>query len=113
MVHKSYGDGYIYRRPVDQTTVNLVATKRVFPKIKVVDRDTDLVFSSEKQYICQFVIGCCNLHTDISLPNWRKPAQKYVTQTINHLCNDCNTVMKWTVPGKLHGMVCNKIRMPN
>ena len=33
---------------IDQTTVNLVVTDTVFPKVKFVDRDTELVFSKEK-----------------------------------------------------------------
>jgi hypothetical protein len=57
----------------DQTAVNLVVTERVFPKqFKFVDRDIDLLFSSEKQTICQFVNDRRNLHTGISLPNWWK-----------------------------------------
>jgi hypothetical protein len=32
----------------DQTTVNLVVADRVFPKVKFVDRDTQLMFSHDK-----------------------------------------------------------------
>ncbi len=85
----------------DKTTVNLVVTEQVFPKVKFVDKDTQLMFSSEQKSICQFVIGLCNLHTDISQPHWWKPAQKYVSQTINRLRNDRNTAMKWATLGKL------------
>jgi hypothetical protein len=84
-----------------QTTVNLVVTDTVFAKVKFVDRDTDLVFSNEKRSICQFVIGRCNLHTDISPNEWWKHSQKYVAQTINRLRNDQNTAMKWAMLGKL------------
>jgi hypothetical protein len=85
----------------DQTTVNLVVTKKVFPKIKFVDRDTQLMFSHEKNSICQYVICCCNLHSDISLPNWWKHVHKFVSQAINRLCNDRNTAMKWATLGKI------------
>jgi hypothetical protein len=61
----------------DQTTVNLVVTEMVFPKIKFVDRDTQLMFSHEKNSICQYVIRRCNLHSDISLPNWWKHVHKF------------------------------------
>jgi hypothetical protein len=94
----------------DQTTVNLVVTDTVFPKVKFVDRDTDLVFSNERRSICQFVIGRCNLNANISLNEWWKHTQKYVAQTINRLRNDRNTAMKWAVLGKLvqdGGFVCN------
>jgi hypothetical protein len=79
----------------DQTTVNLVVTEMVFPKIKFVDRDTQLMFSHEKISICQYVIRRCNLHSDISLPNWWKHVLKFVSQATNRLRNDCNTVIKW------------------
>ena len=38
---------------VDRTTVNLVVTAEVFPKVKFVDRDTDLAFTENKknQYV--------------------------------------------------------------
>ena len=85
----------------DQTTVNLVVTDTVFAKVKFVDRDTGLVFSNEKRSICQFVIGRCNLHTNISPNEWWKHSQKYVAQTINRLRNDRNTAMKWAMLGKL------------
>ena len=84
---------------VDQTTVNLVVTDTVFPKVKFVDRDTQLVFSNEKRSICQYVITRCNLHTDISPHEWWKHTQKYVAQTINRLRNDRNTAMKWAILG--------------
>ena len=56
----------------DQTTVNVVLTEKVFPKIQFVDRETQLMFSDDKHLICQFVIWRCNIHSDISLPNWWK-----------------------------------------
>ncbi len=84
----------------DLTTVNLVVTDTVFPKMKFVDRDTQLVFSNEKKSVCQFVITRCNLHTDISPVEWWKHTQKYVNQTINCLHNDRNTAMKWATLGK-------------
>jgi hypothetical protein len=83
------------------TTVNLVVTKAVFPKMKFVDRDTQLAFSNEMNSVCQFVITHCNLHTDISPNEWWKHTQKYVNQTtINRLRNDRNTAMKWATLGK-------------
>jgi hypothetical protein len=85
----------------EQTTVNLVVTDAVFPKMKFVDRDTQLVFSNETDSVCQFVISRCNLHTDISPHEWWKHTQKYVNQTINRLRNDRNTAMKWATLGKL------------
>jgi hypothetical protein len=85
----------------DITTVNLVVTKAVFPKMKFVDRDTQLVFSNEKNSVYQFVISRCNLHTNISPNEWWKHTQKYVNQTINRLRNDQNTAMKWATLGKL------------
>ena len=96
----------------DKTTVNLVVTEQVFPKVKFVDKDIDLVFSIEKKSICQFVIRLCNLHDDVSLPHWWKPAQKYVSQTINRLRNDRNTAMKWAMLGKLNigEVICDTIR---
>lgn len=85
----------------DQTTVNLVVTEKVFPKIKFVDRDTQMMFSYDKHSICQYVIRRCNLHADISLPNWWKHVQKFVSQAINRLRNDRNTAMKWAMLGKI------------
>ena len=85
----------------DQTTVNLVVTEKVFPKVKFVDRDTQLMFSYDKHPICQYVIRNCNLHSDISLPDWWKNVQKFVSQAINRLSNDRNTAMKWTTLGKI------------
>jgi hypothetical protein len=85
----------------DITTVNLVVTEAVFPKMKFVDQDTQLVFSNEKNSVCQFVITRCNLHTNISPNEWWKHTQKYVNQTINRLRNDRNTAMKWATLGKL------------
>jgi hypothetical protein len=67
----------------DQTTVYLVMTEMVFPKIRFVDRDTQLMFSDEKNSICQYVIRRCNLHSDISLANWWKHVHKFVSQAIN------------------------------
>jgi hypothetical protein len=84
----------------DLTTVNLVVTDTVFPKMKFVDWDTQLVFSNEKNSVCQFVITRCNLHADISPIEWWKHRQKYVNQTINRLRNDRNTLMKWATLGK-------------
>ncbi len=85
----------------NKTTVNLVVTELMFPKMKFVDRDTQLMFSNEKNSVCQFVISRCNLHTDISPQEWWKHTQKYVNQTINRLRNDQNTAMKWATLGKL------------
>ena len=85
----------------DLTTVNLVVTDAIFPKMKFVDRDTQLVFSNEKNYVCQYVILRCNLHTNISTNEWWKHTHKYVNQTINRLRNDRNTAMKWATLGKL------------
>ena len=86
----------------DQTTVNLVVTEKVFPKIKFVDRETHLVmFSDDKHSICQYIIWRCNVHSDISLPNWWKQVQKFVSQAINRLRNDRNTAMKWATLGKI------------
>jgi hypothetical protein len=78
-----------------------VVTEAVFPKINFVDRDSQLVFSNEKNSVCQFVITRCNLHTNISPNEWWKHTQKYLNQTINRLRNDRNTAMKWTTLGKL------------
>jgi hypothetical protein len=83
----------------DQTTVNLVVTEMVFPKIKFVDQDTQLMFSHEKKSICQYVIWRCNLHSDIS--NWWKHVHKFVSQAINRPRNDRNTAMKWAILGKI------------
>jgi hypothetical protein len=89
----------------DRTTVNLVVTAQVFPKVKFVDRDTDLAFTDNKKSICQFVISHCNLHADIIRTDWWKQVQKYVAQTINRLQNDRNTAMKWAVLGNCHSML--------
>jgi hypothetical protein len=88
----------------DRTTVNLVVTAQVFPKVKFVDRDTDLAFTEDKKSICQFVISRCNLHADIIITDWWKQVQKYVAQTINRLRNDRNTAMKWAVLGNCYLM---------
>jgi hypothetical protein len=72
----------------DITMLNLVVTESVFPKMKFVDQDTQLVFSNEMNSLCQFVITRCNLHTNISPNEWLKHTQKYVNQTINRLRND-------------------------
>jgi hypothetical protein len=85
----------------DQTRVNLVVTEMVFPKIKFVDQDTQLMFSHEKNSICQYVIRRCNLRSDISLPNWWKHVHKFVSQAINRLRNDHNTAMKWATLDKI------------
>ena len=85
----------------DLTTVNLVVTDAAFPKMKFVDQDTQLVLSKEKNYVCQFVILRCNLHTNISTNEWWKHTHKYVNQTINRLSNDRNIAMKWAMLGKL------------
>jgi hypothetical protein len=58
------------------------------------------MFSHGKQ-ICQCVIRRCNLHSDISLPNWWKQVHKFVSQAINRLRNDRNTAMKWATLGKI------------
>ena len=84
----------------DQTTVNLVITDTVFPRVKFVGRDTDLVFTTETRSICQFVIGQCNVHADISPADWWRHTQKYISQTFNRLRNDRNTAMKWAMLGK-------------
>ncbi len=89
----------------DRTTVNLVVTAQVFPKVKFVDRDTDLAFTEDKKSICQFVISRCNLHADIIITDWWKQVQKYVAQTITRLRNDRNTAMKWAVLGNCHSML--------
>jgi hypothetical protein len=91
----------------DQTTINLVMMKRVFPKVKFVDRDISLVFSNDKWSICQFVVEPCHLNVDISLPCWWKPARKSVTKIIKHLQDDCNT----TNLGRFHLVVSNIIMM--
>jgi hypothetical protein len=85
----------------DQATVNLVVADRVFPKVKFVDRDTQLMFSHDKHSICQYVIRHCNLHSDIALPNWWKQVHIFVSQAINRLHNDRNTAMKWATLGKI------------
>ena len=90
----------------DLTTVNLVVTDAVFPKMKFVDRDTQLMFSNERDSVCQFVISRCNLHANILLHEWWKHTHKYVNQTINRLRNDRNTAMKWATLGKLHHGGC-------
>jgi hypothetical protein len=41
----------------DQTTVNLVVTEMLFPKIKCVDRDTQLMFSHEKNQFANMSFG--------------------------------------------------------
>ena len=89
----------------DRTTVILVVTSQVFPKVKFVDRDTDLAFTEDKESICQFVISRCNLHTDIIITDWWKQVQKHVAQTINRLRNDRNTAMKWAVLGNCQSML--------
>jgi hypothetical protein len=85
----------------DLTTVNLVVGDAVLPKMKFVDRYTQLVFSNANNSVCQFVIMPCNLHTDISPNEWWKHTQKYANQTINRLRNDQNTAMKWAMLGRL------------
>jgi hypothetical protein len=52
----------------DLTTINLVVTDVVFPKMKFVDWDTQLMFSNEKNYY----ILRCNLHANISPHKWWK-----------------------------------------
>jgi len=78
-----------------------------------------VVFSNDKQSICQIVTEHCPLHTDISLPNWQKPAQKYIAQTSNHHLHNClhndrtNTALKWVALGKFHLLVVyNAIMRP-
>ena len=90
---------------IDRTTVALVVTAQVFPKVKFVDRDTELAFTEDKKSLCQFVISRCNLHADIIVTDWWKQVQKYVAQTINRLRNDRNTAMKWAVLGNCHSMM--------
>jgi hypothetical protein len=41
----------------DQTTVNLVVTEMIFPKIKFVDRDTQLMFSHKKIQFANLSFG--------------------------------------------------------
>jgi hypothetical protein len=89
----------------DRTTVNLVVTAEVFPKVKFVDRDRDLAYTENEKSICQFVISRCNLHADIIVTDWWKQVQKYVAQTINRLRNDRNTAMKWAVLGNCQAML--------
>jgi hypothetical protein len=95
----------------DLTTVNLVGTDAVFPKMKFVDWDTQLIFSNEKDSVCQFVISCCNLHANISPHEWWKHTHKYVNQTINRMCNDRNTAMKWATLGKLFHVGCESLEL--
>jgi hypothetical protein len=76
------------------------------PKIKFVDQDTQLMFSNERDSVCQFVISRCNLHPNISPHEWWKHTHKYVNQTINRLLNDRNTAMMWATLGQLHHVGC-------
>jgi hypothetical protein len=41
----------------DKTTVNSVVTEQMFPKVKFVDKDTDLVFSMEKNRFVNLSLG--------------------------------------------------------
>jgi hypothetical protein len=86
----------------DKSTVTLVVIKEVFPMAKFLHKDRELMFSRDKRSICQFVLERCNLHVDISQPNYWRSAKKFVTQTINRLRNDRNTAMKWAMLGKYH-----------
>jgi hypothetical protein len=54
----------------DLTTINLVVTDTVSWKMKFVDQDTQLMFSNERDSVCQFVILPCNLHANISPHEW-------------------------------------------
>ena len=85
----------------DQTTVNAVVTGNVFPKVKFVDKDTELMYSTDKKSICEFVIGRCNLQPEVNKAQWWRSVHKYVGQTISRLRNDRNTAMKWAMLGKL------------
>ena len=84
----------------EQASVNLVVTGKVFPKVKFVDRDTQLMYSTEKHSICQFVISECNLQPEVTEELWWKTAKIYVGAAINRLRNDRNTAMKWATFGK-------------
>ena len=85
----------------DQTTVNAVVTGNVFPKVKFVDKDTELMYSTDTKSICQFVIGRCNLQPEVNEAQWWRTVHTYVGQTISRLRNDRNTAMKWAMLGKL------------
>ncbi len=78
----------------DQTTINTVVSAEIFPKVKFVDRDSQLSYNTEKRSICQFVIAKCNLQEAVIKEMWWRSAQKYVGKTINRLRNDRNTAMK-------------------
>ncbi len=78
----------------DQTTINTVVSAEIFPKVKFVDRDSQLLYNTEKRSICQFVIAKCNLQEAVIKEMWWRSAQKYVGKTINRLRNDRNTAMK-------------------
>ena len=86
---------------VDQTAINAVVTGSVFPKVKIVDKESQLSYSADKKTICQFVITRCNLQPDVIEAEWWRSAQNYVNQTINRLRNDRNTAMKGAMIGKL------------
>ena len=87
----------------DQTTVNAVVTGNVFPKVKFVDKDTELLYSTDTKSICQFVIGRCNLQPEVEEGQWWRSVHKYLGQTISRLQNDRNTAMKWAMLGKIRG----------
>ena len=78
----------------DQTTINTVVSAEIFPKVKFVDRDSQLSYNTEKRSICQFVIAKCNLQEAVIKEMWWRSAQKYVGKTINRLRNNRNTAMK-------------------
>ena len=78
----------------DQTIINTVVSAEIFPKVKFVDRDSQLSYNTEKRSICQFVIAKCNLQEAVIKEMWWRSAQKYVGKTINRLRNDRNTAMK-------------------
>jgi hypothetical protein len=84
----------------DQTTVNAVVTGNVFPKVKFVDKDTELMYSTDKKSICQYIIRRCNLQPEVNEAQWWRSVHKYVGQTINRLRNDRNTAMKCAMLGK-------------
>ena len=85
----------------DQTTVNAVVTAKVFPKVKFVDKDTELMYSTDKKSISQFIIKECNLQPEVKEAQWWLSVHKYVGQTISRLRNDRNTAVKWAMLGKL------------
>ena len=86
---------------IDQTAINAVVTMTVFPKVKFVDKDSELSYSKDKETICQFVIQRCNLQPEVIEAEWWRLARGFVGQTMNRLRNDRNTAMKGAALGKL------------